>query len=161
MYRKLPKYVKQSTTWSCWAASMESWLALAIFGRKPSQQELINEYATHANGGLDPLGQTRSFAALADDFGIQYQVFSGQSLSMAFIEEKLQISHVLLVYNLSPGVAHANVVYGTGYPTGKEKLISVMDPSETTPDKLTGLYRNRPLSFYKQRASVLVGWRGN
>jgi len=160
MYLKLPKYVKQSTTWSCWAASMESWLALATFGRKPSQQELINEYATHSNGGLDPLGQARSFESLAADFAVEYQVFPGRSLTMAFIEEKLHISHVLLVYNLSAGVAHANVVYGIGYPTGKEKLISVMDPSETTPDKLTGLYRNRPLSFYTQRASVLVGWRG-
>lgn len=160
MYLKLPKYVKQSTTWSCWAASMESWLALAPYGRKPSQQELINNYATHSNGGLDPLGQGRSFETLAEDFGVEYQVFAGHSLTMAFIEEKLRISHVLLVYNLSAGVSHANVVYGTGYPTGKEKLISVMDPSETTPDKLTGLYRNRPLSFYRQRDFVLVGWRG-
>lgn len=160
MYLKLPKYVKQSTTWSCWAASMESWLALAPYGRKPSQQELINNYATHSNGGLDPLGQGRSFETLAEDFAVAYQVFAGHSLTMAFIEEKLRISHVLLVYNLGPGVSHANVVYGTGYPTGKEKLISVMDPSETTPDKLTGLYRNRPLSFYRQRDFVLVGWRG-
>ncbi len=161
MYRKLPKYVKQSTNWSCWAASTESWLALLPFGRKPSQQELIDVYATHADGGLEPTGEGRSFETLAGDFGIAHTVMKGKTLSMAFIEEKLKISHVLLVYNLSSGASHANVVYGTGYPTGSQKMLSVMDPSETVPDKVTGLYRNRPLSFYTQRDFVVVGWRGN
>jgi hypothetical protein len=162
MYRKLPKYVRQATTWSCWAAGMESWLDVAPFGRRATQQELIDEYATHANGGLDPIAPGavahRSFQTLADDFAIEFRVMRGSALTAEFIDERLKLGHVLLVYNLSPGVSHTNVVYGVGFPTGGEKLISVMDPSVTTHENPTGLYRNRPISFYQSRDFVIVGW---
>lgn len=46
MYRKVLKYVRQPTTWSCWAAGMASWLDVAPFGRRATQQELIDEYAS-------------------------------------------------------------------------------------------------------------------
>ena len=162
MYRKLPKYVRQTTTWSCWAAAMESWLDAQPYGRKATQAELIEEYATHPNGGLDPIGSgataDRSFERLADDFSMDYKVMAGSDLTLDFIDERLLKGHVILVYNLSPGVAHANVVYGVGRPTGKDRLISVMDPSEITGDKQTGLYRNRSIDFYKKRKVVIVAW---
>jgi hypothetical protein len=136
---------------------MESWLSVTPLRRKATQRELIDDYATHPSGGLRPVsaGTTadRDFETLADDFSIEFAVMTGAALTASMVNEKLKHGHVLLVYNLSPGIAHANVVYGVGYPTGKERLISVMDPSETTRNPQTGLYRNRPVSFYKERRS--------
>ena len=31
MYLTLPKYVKQKSTWWCWAAGLESWLGVTPF----------------------------------------------------------------------------------------------------------------------------------
>jgi hypothetical protein len=164
MYRHLPKHVNQTATWSCWAAGLESWLDVTPYRRKATQRELIEEYATHSNGGLDPisLGATvhRSFETLAEDFSINYVVMPGNELTAEFIDDKLKLGHVLLVFNLSPGVSHTNVVYGVGTPTGGEKLISVMDPSVTTSEMPTGLYRNRPISYYSSRTAVIVAWPG-
>ncbi len=164
MYRSLPPHVKQHQTWTCWAAAMQSWLAVTPFRKRASQDELIEEYATWPNGGLDPVAPGgRNFSTLADDFSVQFAVMAGSRLTLEFIESKLKIGHVLLVFNLSPGVAHTNVVYGIGTPTGNEKLLSVMDPDvfgKESLDPLTGLYRNRPLSYYSERAAVIVGWPG-
>lgn len=155
MYKKLPKLVGQSTNWSCWAAALESWLDVTPYRSKQSQQTLIDAYATHEDGGLDPLssGETadRDFESLAGDLSIAYTVVKGSALTLDFIDEKLKTSHVLLMYNLAPGVAHANVIYGIGMPNGKEMLISVMEPSP-------GIYVNRPLNFYSGRSAIIVGW---
>jgi len=113
-------------------------------------------------GGLDPIAPGavahRSFQTLADDFAIEFRVLRGSTRTAEFIDNRLRLSHVLIVYNLSPGVSHTNVVYGVGFPTGKEKLISAMDPSITTHENSTGLNRNRPISFYQSRDFVIVGW---
>ena len=163
VYLKLPKYERQFQTWTCWAAGCHSRFDLKQFGRKPTQQELIDEYATHPNGGLDPVSRGgtahRDFDTLANDFGLDFVVVPGQSLTYDGIETRLrQFGHLLLIYNLSPGVSHANVVYGVGYPDGKNRRISVMDPSVTTPEPPTGLYRNRSIGFYNQRDFILISW---
>ena len=155
MYRKLPKAVKQKATWSCWAAGLESWLAAAPFGRKATQQELIDEYATDSKGGLDPIsaGATahRDFQTLASDFAIKFVVKRGKTLTEDFLDGKLKQGYVLLIYNLAPNVAHTHVVYGIGYPQGNERRVSVMDPS-------TGGYTNKPIEYYHKRRAGIVGW---
>jgi Papain-like cysteine protease AvrRpt2 len=162
MYRDLPPYVRQNAAWTCWAAGLQSWLAITPNRRKASQEELVAEYATHENGGLDPISDgataNRDFETLAEDFSIEYAVMAGSDLTAEFIDQKLQRGHVLLIFNSVPGVAHTNVVYGVGFPTGREKLISVMDPSETGLEPQTGLYRNRPITFYNSRSFVIVAW---
>lgn len=162
MYLQLPKYVKQKTTWSCWAAGGESFFALQSYGRKPTQQELIDEYATHGNGGLEPTsaqGGNRSFETLCGDFGLSYEVHRGRDFTADMVKTRLQRSgHVLLVYRIARGVAHANVVYGVGAPDGGGTKISVMDPSVAELDPKTGYYRNRPVGFYGQRDLVLMAW---
>lgn len=155
MYKQLPKLVSQQTAWSCWAAATESWLNSTSYRSKLSQQTLIDTYATNSDGGLEPLASganaDRDFETMADELSISYTVLKGSDLTLDFIDEKLKISHVLLMFNLAPGVAHTNVVYGVGMPTGKERLISVMDPSP-------GKYENRDLSFYSSRTAIIVGW---
>ena len=149
MYKKLPKIVSQSSTWTCWAAGMESWLDSTPLRLKETQENLISTYATNDNGGLNPISDNgRDFATLADDFSIEFEVT--RRLRLNFIDEHLKISHVLLIFNLFPGVAHTNVVYGIGMPQGTDRMLSVMDPNP-------GVYVNRHPSFYSKRL-LMIGW---
>ena len=161
MYLKLPRYVKQTMTNSCWAAGMESWLEQVPYGAKRTQAELIAEYATQADGGLVAIasnGSGRDFESLASDFSIEYAVLRGSTLTLDYIDDKLRYGHVIVAYNMGPNSSHANVVYGVGYPTGGQRMVSVMDPNVTTSHSSTGLYRNRVLSFYSSRTFLIVGW---
>lgn len=101
-----------------------------------------------------------SFNNLVEEMQLGYKKMHGEDLTLDYVQERLKNKgHLLLAYNLSTSAAHANVVYGIGYPTGKGRLISVMDPAEVTRDPLSGVYRNRPLSYYSKRSVVLVAWK--
>jgi hypothetical protein len=165
MYRELPRYVKQSTLWSCWAAALESWLEVTPYTKSQhyTQDDLLSVYRTYESGMLDyepPADNPdRCFKAVARDFSMYEQLLDpGSLLTIDMIEEGLNHGHVLLVYNVTPTVSHANVVYGVGYPTGREQLISVMDPGVEELEKQTGYYRNRPLSFYQGKSVVLIAY---
>lgn len=156
MYRKLPKIVSQNSSWTCWAAGMESWLDATPFRRKDKQSELVSMYATYPTGGLDAVSSAgtaeRDFETLASDFSIEYEVKTKKHpVRFGFLNECLTKSHVLLIFKVSPRVAHTHVVYGVGKPDGKDTQISVMDPSP-------GIFMNKSIYFYLRRQPVIVGW---
>jgi hypothetical protein len=158
MYKRLPKIVGQITTMTCWAAGLESWLDVTPFRVKTSQKDLIDAYSSREDGGLEPIAsspdmdKTRTFKQITEDFSIDFVVVRGQDLTAETIDEKLKNGHVMLIFNVAPHVSHTNVVYGVGCPTGKDKLISVMDPSGG------GFHTNRPISFYQGFSFIIVAW---
>ena len=52
-----------------------------------------------------------------------------------------------------PGAAHMNVVYGISACSGAEATLSVMDPNG-------GELAQRPISFYRNKAALIIGWPG-
>src|SRR5690349_18774446 len=106
---------------TCWAAGMESWLGATSLRVRKTQDDLIDEYATRDDGGLNPTDRSgRDFRTLAEDFSIGFTVVAGSQLSVNLINTHLaNDGHVLLIFNVGPGVAHTNVVYGVGRPDSR------------------------------------------
>lgn len=149
-YRKLPPAVRQHDSYMCWAAATESWLKAVVGGSPPTQDDLAGMYSSGPNGRLEPT----DFPKVASGEGMAYKVILAKNLDTSFIADKLRKKgHVLLIYNLPSGkVSHANVVYGVGYPEGKDLKISVMDPETAT-------YVNRPSSFYANApGGLIIAW---
>lgn len=135
--------------WTCWAAALEAWLAVTPGRKKWLQVDLVGAYATDDNGGLDPKS---GWPNIADDFKMDYEVVAGSDLDAQYFVSKLRNhGHVLVGYNLAKGIAHVEVVYGAGYPDGKNFRIAVMDPDGAR-------FRNRPITYFTKRAAVMVSW---
>jgi hypothetical protein len=126
------------------------------------------EKVTDAKGNPSPT-TGKDFKSLAETFFIAHTVLPGPRLTAEFLAEKLKLGHVLLIFNLPSGAGHTNVLYGMGSTDGDQTVLSVMDPSVPDPrtkegaaalDKLTGAYRNRPLSDYKKFSALIVAWPG-
>ncbi len=145
-----PPVVAQQATWTCWAAALESWSYVSS-EVVATQEDLIKAHATDANGGLDP---ETGWPPVAQAMQVQYRVFDpGAELDPAFIQAKLAQGHVLAGYRFDSGAAHMNVVYGISACNGAEATLSVMDPNG-------GELAQRPISFYRNKAALIIGWPG-
>jgi hypothetical protein len=160
-YRALPPGVRQSGSETCWAAAVASWLVVnpAHTVVPVTQAELITGHQTTTSGGLSLAG----FYDLAAFYSIDTEIRIATLLSNSYLYEKLRDhGHVLVSYNLgnptnplSSSFSHMHVVYGIGYPDGKELQVSVMDPN-------TGTHKNLDHGFYRRKTgNVLVGWPKN
>jgi hypothetical protein len=153
-FREEPVVVAQKSTWTCWAAALESWAFMTPNSGSVMQQDLIDEFATDERGGLDP---ERGWPRIASALQIQYRlVESDQDLAFLWrlVFSKLKSGHVIIVYKLPGGAAHANVVYGVEPAGNGDFVFSVMDPQGK------GSTEQRSLSFYKAHRPLIVGWPG-
>jgi hypothetical protein len=57
----------------------------------------------------------------------------GSRLTAELLEEKLKLRHNLLIFNLTSGAGHTNVLYGMGSIDCDQTVPSVMDPSVLDP----------------------------
>jgi hypothetical protein len=158
-YLALPPHVEQMDAHSCWAASMESWLA-ASPGRTRVFQEELYLRMYDVPGALAPDGMLtiKGAKALGDMFKMKGKAFPKNNLKKLtgkFLMDRLVKSGYLYMafyyYNL-PG--HAVVVYGmvNDSESGNE-LILAMDPLDTS------AYTNYALEDYKVGAKqFFVAW---
>lgn len=158
-YKGLPRLVVQETNTSCWAAVLESWLAI-IPGRnwRPKQSELMEMYPdlTFDDGSIKP---KELVAQIAPQAGMSATWISASSFTAEFLAGKLQTDgHLVIGYketSRSRQGGHVVVCYGVGRPDGKNQQISVMDPSKDAG------YRNRDFSYFQTLPSennkILIG----
>lgn len=146
-----PFIIGQANTWWCWAAGYDSFSMISMRPHK-SQAELLAEFPpntppyTDGNGGLLKPG----WDLLKLRFMLTSRIFSVKNsapdrpadLDPKFLRALLdQKGHLLVVWNLRPGVAHTNVVYGVSFCDAVHKIM-VMDPQGG------GKLETRPLSTY-------------
>jgi Papain-like cysteine protease AvrRpt2 len=132
-YKSLPRVVIQDNNKSCWAAVLESWLAILPNRTfRPSQQELLESYPdfTFPDGSIIP----DEFAdRLAPQVGMECEWISQSQFKPSYLAGKLASKgHLVIGYrDTSRAVqgGHVVVCYGVGRPKGTTQMVSVMDPS--------------------------------
>lgn len=155
-YKALPKLVYQIDSTSCWAAVMESWVA-SIPGRKfkPTQDEMLASYPdkTFPDGSVIP---AELEGEISSSYGMANEWIDRSSLTATYLAGKLaSMGHLVIGYHRRGLGGHVVVCYGVGRPTGKDQMVSVMDP-----DTSAG-YQNRPFSTFRPMTNnqkIFVGW---
>lgn len=160
-YLPPPPLVVRTTNDSCWAAATESFLdVVSTSGGPTPQSELMKGYSDKPNGGISEWGydKVRHF------YGMDSEHVFAKSLDAKYLAKKLRtFGYVILIFNLgSTGThSHAHLVYGVGYPNGKDLLISVMNPENVSPPKVEPrcTYVNYSIGFYNTKVKdVMVVW---
>ena len=156
-YGKLPPLVEQikpdgiNDFNDCWAAALSSWMQVNRVWHYTSGQ-LVDKYQQYLD--LHLVLKDELFAKVADDINVKMafeKIKNGSDLTSDYLAERLTIGHVYLGYEVTVMLGHVVVVYGVGHPTGKEEMISVMDPWYP-------IYRNIPLREFKSKR-IVVGWK--
>lgn len=141
----VPKVVRQTGAWTCWAAAAECWTWVTPGKPYLKEAEILESLSdlTDKNGGLTNL--RTNFPKLARVLGMGYEVITGADLTYDYVETSLcWTGYLYLAYNRQIG-AHAVVIYGID-----SKNISLMDPE-------FGL-RKRPLSAFSKVNAMVVGY---
>ena len=165
-----PRQVRQVASWTCWAASMESYLSTRSRGAQWTQSYLVDEYGVGENGyrgQLLPRADTtgkyekhRNAVTLYSDLGIVYDDWTGPRFTFDYIYKVLGAQkYLLLTYNaghLADGTEYAHVV--VAYACRREpppygETVSVMDPNEG------GNYDTWPISHFQQYSKIIVAWQ--
>jgi len=128
-----PLVVTQGSTWTCWAACLESVLGRSWVGRrKMSVKKLQEKYKDHVdnNGAI----KLRGFLAAGNDFRFKEATDYFRNNDHRIYAEKLlkllNARRPLILLNLSPasmGSGHARVVYGVLAKKGAINVM-LMDP---------------------------------
>lgn len=151
-----PPIVKQNVElqnkhFSCWAASLESWLTVSPQTQYTQDQlmEMFKPWEDPSNGGLTSNG----WSEVSKKFSLEGTWGTGPELTAGFLQEKLRNKgFVLIVYNLVPqGPSHVSVVFGVRVRSSG-KFVRVMDPFGE------GELVERPLDFYTVRDFIGLLW---
>lgn len=163
-----PSEVRQTSTATCWAAALESWLLVCQRGARKWQGETdliakFKKYASNApalslyNGtsidGLRKIAQDAS-VAMAHKTLIHIHLGIGTpsaGIDPAEFESRLRKhGHLFVVYPVTGG-AHANVVYGLdSLCDARNPILQVMDPGRG--------YQTKPFAALAMLSPVFLGW---
>lgn len=167
---KKPPTVTQVDDMGCWAAALESWLAVT-----PDREDRLDQYAilawyggkVNVMTGKDPTGVLAKdggidlitgFNEIAKEYWMQNERL--YDLTIEWLFHKLSCGGHLYLGYMKEKYAHVIVVYGIGYKVRdngqKYYVVQYMDPAD-------GKYHQEPLSFFqfgsgRGRVAVSVGW---
>lgn len=159
-----PKFVKQLTNESCWAAALESWLdAVGPPSRKATQPQLLQEWNTRWPRPKPDFGAyLEEFRDLVADYAMNTKKIFGESFTAANLEGQLKAppsAVVFIAYKVQAGAEswwHDVVLYGIVTPPGNEALFQVIDPAGGPSFFLRG-------DFFtvknKKKEPVIIGWK--
>ena len=158
---RMPAKIAQRTPWLCWAAATESFMQLQPFGRRPSQDELREEFATWADGALEPgpgpdYPPERTAEALFGTFGFEVTVVTRSNLAArpGVVTDQIRRDRaVILVYNRGAHDSHAVVVYGVRNPPPPyQDTLMVMNPENGA------RYDEMKLADLARISQIAVAW---
>ncbi len=145
-YRARPPINRQNHPNSCWAAAIDSFSRINSGVPTLSERSLYAAYGDPARGyGLNAGGLAR-LTSMLSSHGVRVDLTA--SLVLPYdIEDKLQASHVVIMWNVGGSDWHANLVYGIDGST-----VSAMETRD-------GSYRSRPWSHYVSGPGYYLVWR--
>lgn len=129
-YKGRPPLNKQNKTCSCWAACIDSFSRATAGVPTYTETSLIQTYGTGADGGLNVSNLVKVQTELAKH-RVKHDLVSQSDLTPYWIEEKLKMSHLMLMYQTQVNSTdwHAILVYGI------DNWLIYMDPRKGTYEK--------------------------
>ncbi|OAI40119.1 hypothetical protein AYO40_05135 [Planctomycetaceae bacterium SCGC AG-212-D15] len=150
MMRALPPGKLQDRSKSqCWAAALWSWLQVTPGRTKMSVEQLVKSYSNMDDGGVS---EQQLKDVVFPEFGMSSFGDSGveKTINSIWVDKKLALGHVLLIYKSGYISSHTHVVYGVKEPGDATAKFCVMDP-------WWGYYKEYARSEYDNKP-VLFAW---